>query len=103
MVTLYGYGYDGTIDSTTDSITIKGPYAKLKTNLTGGCLSQKITLSAEVKNASSFTWDFADGTIKKTTDTFAVHSYLTPGLYTPSLIMNDSTDVLLRQACQILL
>ncbi len=89
-VTLYGYGNNGMMDSATDSITVKGPYAILNADVLSGCLSQTVTLSAQVKNASSFTWDFADGTLKQTQDTFAAHSYLTPGLYSPSLILKDN-------------
>ena len=88
-VVLYGYGNNGAIDSTADSITIAGPYAILHADALSGCTGQSVTLSATVKNASSFTWDFADGTLDQTQDTFAVHRYLTGGLYTPALILKD--------------
>ncbi|HTI11098.1 MAG TPA: PKD domain-containing protein [Puia sp.] len=88
-VVLYGYGYDGTRDSTVDLITINGPYATIRADTLSGCRGQTVTLSALVRNASSFTWDFADGTLDQTQDTFAVHQYLTGGLYTPGLILKD--------------
>ena len=62
----------------------------LHADVMSGCTSQTVTLSAQVRNASSFTWDFADGTLKQTSDTFAVHAYLTPGLYSPSFILKDN-------------
>jgi gliding motility-associated-like protein len=90
-VKLYSYGFNNAVDSIVDSITVKGPYAILKADVLSGCLSQTVTLSAEVKNASSYTWDFADGSLKQTSDTFAVHQYQTAGVYTPSLIMKDGS------------
>ena len=90
-VTLYGYFDDGSIDSTFDYITIKGPYATLKADKLFSCGAKAITLSAEANNTSSFTWDFGDGTLLDVKDTFAVHRYLTPGVYTPSLIVKDGS------------
>jgi gliding motility-associated-like protein len=89
-ITMYGFGYNGTRDTTVDSIVVRAPFATLKADKLSGCLSQNITLNAVVTNASYITWDFADGTIKQTQDTFAVHQYTTPGLYNPSLILLDS-------------
>jgi gliding motility-associated-like protein len=89
-ITLYGFGYNGTKDTTVDSITVRAPFAQLKADKLSGCLSQTVTLTAAVANASYITWDFADGTIQQTQDTFAVHQYATPGLYNPSLILLDS-------------
>lgn len=89
-ITMYGLGYNGTRDTTVDSIVVRAPYAILKADKLSGCSPQTITLNATVKNASYITWDFADGTIKQTQDTFAVHQYATPGLYNPSLILLDS-------------
>lgn len=88
-VVLYAYGNSTYVDSAIEYITIKGPYAVLKADTLSGCLNQNVTLSAEVINASSYTWDFGDGNLKQTTDTFATHSYATAGIYQPALIMKD--------------
>jgi len=90
IATLYAYGADGVIDSSADTITITGPYAKIQADTLSGCTGQTVNLSALVKNAASFIWDFADGVLDRTTDTFAIHRYLTGGVYTPSLIMTDA-------------
>lgn len=90
LVTLYATSSTGVTDSIVDSVTVKGPYAVLKADRFSGCGSQAITLSAEVRNATSYTWDFADGELKDTRDTFAVHTYTVPGIYTPSLILKDA-------------
>jgi len=89
-VVLYGIDVFNNVDSTDDYIEVKGPYAILSANRLTGCDSLIVTLSAAIKNASSFTWDFGDGTLKQTTDTFSVHQYSTPGVYTPQLILKDS-------------
>jgi gliding motility-associated-like protein len=85
----YSFDSNNAVDSTEDYIEVKGPYALLKANLLSGCNSLKVTLTADVKNASDYTWDFGDGTVVPTTDTFAVHDYLTPGIYVPALILKD--------------
>lgn len=88
-VVLYAYGNSIYIDSAIEYLTIKGPYAVLKADTLSGCLNQNVTLSATVINASSYTWDFGDGNLKQTTDTFAMHAYATAGIYAPALIMKD--------------
>ncbi|MCW3089933.1 MAG: internalin [Ferruginibacter sp.] len=86
------YSYDSNIgiDSTEDFIEVKGPYALLKADVFTGCGSLQVKLTADVKNANNYTWDFGDGTVVPTTDTFAVHTYLTPGIYVPALILKDA-------------
>ncbi len=91
-VTLYGYFIDGTMDSVFQWITIKGPYAKLQAVKPFACGSELITLEATGSNTKQFTWDFGDGTLINNNDTVASHRYLTPGVYTPSLIVKDSSN-----------
>lgn len=88
-VTLYGYFSDGSVDSIKHNITIKGPYATLKTNRIFACGAEPITLSAVATNTTDYTWDFGDGTLSNVKNNTAVHRYLTPGIYTPSLIVAD--------------
>ncbi|MBX2925806.1 MAG: PKD domain-containing protein [Chitinophagaceae bacterium] len=88
-IVLYAYSNNNFVDSSVQYIAIKGPYAILKADTLSGCLQQEVTLSADVNNASSYTWDFGDGNLKQTSDTFATHSYATAGVYVPALIMKD--------------
>ena len=90
-IIMYGYGYNGTTDTTVDSIIVKAPFAKLNADAFFGCLSKTITLTAQIQNASAFVWDFGDGTVNQTKDSFSTHSYLSPGIYSPALIMTDSS------------
>jgi gliding motility-associated-like protein len=89
-ITLYGYDNKGNVVATIDSVAVKGPYAILGSDITQGCSPSTVTLNAIVKNASQFTWDFGDGTLLQSTDTFATHLYATPGVYQPALIMHDA-------------
>lgn len=88
-VVLYAYDLSNNLDSTEDFIEVKGPYATLNADKLIGCDSATITLSASIRNASTFTWDFGDGTLNHTTDTFSIHTYDIPGVYTPQLILKD--------------
>lgn len=86
----YSYDENNNVDSSFDFIEIKGPYALISADRLSACNNLQVTLSAEVKNADSYTWDMGDGTILSTDDTKVSHQYLTAGLYTPSLILEDS-------------
>ncbi|RPD51786.1 PKD domain-containing protein [Paracnuella aquatica] len=89
-VTLYTYGAQNRVDSASEEIVVKGPSAKLSADKFFGCLDQRVTLSAEVESAKNFYWDFGDGTVLHTRDTFARHHYQTAGVYRPALVMSDS-------------
>ncbi len=91
-VILYGYFIDGTRDSVFEIITIKGPYASLSAVKPFACGAEPITLTASSANTRNFTWDFGDGTVISNSDTFATHRYLTPNIYTPSLIVSDGSN-----------
>ncbi|HVY75398.1 MAG TPA: PKD domain-containing protein [Puia sp.] len=91
VITLTAYGANGLTTSCQDSLTVKGPYAVLYSSLLQACIPAIDTLHATASYADSYTWDFGDGTIISTTDTLATHQYILPGLFTPALIMTDST------------
>jgi gliding motility-associated-like protein len=88
-ITLYGYDVNGLSDSSFDYVTVKGPFATLSSSILQSCTPAKVVLSAAAQNSVSYTWDFGDGTLQNSTDTFAVHTYTTPGVYNPALIMSD--------------
>ena len=86
----YSYDENDNVDSSFDFIEIKGPYALISADRLSACNNLQVTLSAEVKNADKYTWDLGDGTILSSGDTKVTHQYLTAGLYTPSLILEDA-------------
>ncbi len=91
IITLTAYAANGLTTSSQDSLTVKGPYATLYSSLLQACIPALDTLHATASYADSYTWDFGDGTIISTKDTLATHIYIVPGLFTPALIMTDST------------
>ncbi|MDP4211839.1 MAG: PKD domain-containing protein [Bacteroidota bacterium] len=95
VITLTGYGANGISTTYQDSLTVKGPFGTLYSSLLQACIPAVDTLHATASYAGSFTWDFGDGTVMTTSDTLAVHTYILPGLFTPALILTDSTG------CQI--
>jgi len=88
-ITLYTYGYNGLTGTYIDSVTISKPSAQINASALQGCTSQQVTLKANAINAVSYSWDFGDGTIKNGSDTFSTHTFLTPGVYQPKLIVKD--------------
>ncbi len=92
LVKLTAYGANGTNVVSTDTVTVKGPYASLKVNLVQGCIPQAVTLYAiNAHYANAFSWDFGDGTVVSSSDTTQTHTYILPGVYAPALILTDST------------
>jgi gliding motility-associated-like protein len=91
VVSLTGYGANGISVISYDTITVKGPFAKLYSTLDKACVPAADTLHATASYIGSYTWDFGDGTVLTTKDSIAVHTYILPGLFTPALILTDST------------
>jgi gliding motility-associated-like protein len=60
-------------------------------SFTGGnfCSSPTVQFNAVVSNADSLYWNFGDGTILHTTQTSVSHTYTSPGMYIPSLIIKS--------------
>lgn len=85
----YSYDIFNNVDSTEDIIEVRGPYALINADKLSGCKILDVRLEAEVKYANTYTWDFGDGTLIPTTAVFATHTYQTPGVYIPSLILKD--------------
>lgn len=71
-----------------DYIYVKGPSGSYSFDSTEGCLTLKVQFKATSSNAIKFTWDFGDGTVFSGNPT--VHTYTTPGMYIPLLILTDS-------------
>ncbi len=88
-VIIYAYSASGSVDTMQSAIIIKGPYGTLKADTLSGCLEQTVTLTAQVNNSISYTWDFGDGTIDQSTGNSISHAYPHAGVYQPALILKD--------------
>ncbi|MGC4037489.1 MAG: PKD domain-containing protein [Chitinophagaceae bacterium] len=91
IVTLYVYGFNGLAGTFKDSVNIGSSAASIHTDVLTGCEGQQVKLNAPVHAGNiNYTWDFGDGTLINTTDSFAVNNYLSAGEYIPSLISTDA-------------
>jgi gliding motility-associated-like protein len=91
IITLTGFGANGISTTYQDSLIVKGPFGTLYSNLLQACVPATDTLHATASYVGSYTWDFGDGTVTTTADSFAVHTYILPGIFTPQVILTDST------------
>ncbi|MES1217647.1 MAG: PKD domain-containing protein, partial [Bacteroidota bacterium] len=90
IVTLFVYGFNGLTGTYKDTIKINSSAATINSDITEGCTGLQVKLNAPVhNNTSTYAWDFGDGNVVNTTDSFAVHKYPSAGIYSPSLISTD--------------
>ena len=90
IITLYVYGTSGLTATYKDSINILLPNGSIKAGKKEGCTGFTPTLTVASVNASTYLWDFGDGTISGSTTTNTTHQYNEPGRYIPSLLLSDS-------------
>jgi gliding motility-associated-like protein len=91
IVTLYVYGYNGLTGTYKDTVFVNKPQASIQADDIDGCIGHQVLLNAPAhNNTTSYIWDFGDGHIVNTTDSFSVHQYLTAGSYAPSLMVTSS-------------
>ncbi len=92
LVTLTAYGPVGTFAVYQDSVTVRGPVASFKASLLQACIPAIETLSATSSSlVNTYIWDFGDGTVISTNDSIASHTYIIPGVFTPNLVITDSS------------
>ncbi|HEX6431159.1 MAG TPA: PKD domain-containing protein, partial [Niastella sp.] len=92
IITLYVSNASGLQRTYIDSVFINQPQAVIQSSALDVCKGSTITLNAVARNTGIFVWDFGDGSVISTADTFANHQYSTPGLYSPVLIMKQSPN-----------
>jgi gliding motility-associated-like protein len=90
MVRLTITNENGLSSTHTESIVIEQPVVNVTADILRSCTAQSVTISAISENASSYLWDFGDGTIAQAADTFSTHYYSRAGNYTPQLIAKDA-------------
>ncbi len=91
VIKLFVTGNNGLSKTYTDTVVIKDNKVNISATMNHTCTAQSVTLSALSGDASSYLWDFGDGTIVQATDSFSVHYYKTPGNYIPKLIAKDQS------------
>jgi len=105
IVTLNVLAYNGITGKYIDSILIREPMVTLAAPPPPSCVGSTIQLSSTAQYASSYSWDFGDGSIVNSANGSSTHQYLTPGVYKATLLMkNDAgcvTDTTIQQAVTI--
>ncbi|HEY9658723.1 MAG TPA: PKD domain-containing protein, partial [Allocoleopsis sp.] len=89
LVQLFVTGNNGLKKTYTDTVTIKENHVQMSASMNHTCTAQSVTVHALSGDASSYLWDFGDGTVVQATDSFSVHYYKTPGNYLPELVTKD--------------
>jgi len=89
-ITLSTFGFNGLTGTYIDSVLVTRPSATITADTLKGCLSQQVQFGLTQKDATSYLWDFGDGTAS-TSATAPVHTYLSPGIYNPRLIVKDTS------------
>ncbi|WP_158267103.1 PKD domain-containing protein [Chitinophaga niastensis] len=82
-------GKDGIEDEVQETVIVKGPLAEIQTNATGGCLEKEIEFTIQPHGATTFNWDFTDGFVEQTNALQIKHTFRTPGIYKPRLLLKD--------------
>ncbi|MEJ7610802.1 MAG: PKD domain-containing protein [Ferruginibacter sp.] len=79
----------GCVSVKTKTMSVRGPSGTFTYAPLTGCNPLTVNFTATTLNRDSFIWDFNDGTTLATTDSVLSHTYTTPGLYVPKMILKD--------------
>ncbi|MDR3713498.1 MAG: PKD domain-containing protein [Puia sp.] len=105
IVTLNVNAYNGLVGKYIDSVIITDPVITLPPPPPETCIDDTVTLSATATQASSYSWDFGDGSIVPADTGTARHQYLTAGTYKATLLVQNNAgcvkDTTLQQPVTI--
>jgi len=105
IVTLHVNTYNGLTGEYIDSIIIRQPQVNIPRLPPETCIGNNVSLNSSAQYASSYVWDFGDGSLVASNDGNADHKYLTAGNYKATLLVqNDAgcvTDTVLPSLIKI--
>ncbi|GAA4743290.1 PKD domain-containing protein [Flavisolibacter ginsenosidimutans] len=82
---------------TTKTINVLGPKGTLQYNHGFVCSPSAVQFQAVATGASTYNWDFGDGTVLNTTQQTVFHAYSNPGFYIPKVtLQSNGCNVLLK-------
>lgn len=84
------FGYGGCVDSVQKNIVVRGPTGTFTYSPLQFCSPTVVNFIGHTQSNAFFIWDFADGVINTTFDSVLSHTYTTPGIYKPNMILIDS-------------
>ncbi len=89
LVTITAFNFTtGCSDSYSSGVNVVIPVASFTVTPPSGCSALHVFLQNTSPNASSFVWDFGDGTVIGWTDTIS-HTYALPGIYNAQLTITN--------------
>lgn len=90
IVTLSMYNAGDLVTTVKDTVSVSMPEAVLKADDLSACIGESIKLYSPKEAAGySYIWDFGDGGIANTIDSFSSRVFIHPGAYMPALIVRD--------------
>jgi gliding motility-associated-like protein len=90
IITLHAFSDNGTEYITSDSVVIKSTTVTILSDKFMSCTAQSISFNAPGKLSPTYVWDFGDGVMKQTKDSFSTHGFSAAGVYAPSLLVTDA-------------
>lgn len=89
---LYVIGYGGCIDSVSDTVNVYNPYtaSEMTYSPLTNCNSLMVDFSLATPPATSFTFNYGDGSTDNSQAKIFQHFYKQPGNYAPSMLLKDS-------------
>jgi gliding motility-associated-like protein len=94
IVRLHVNTYNGLTGEYIDSIIIRQPEVHIPKLPPETCIGSNVTLNSSAEFASSYLWDFGDGSLVPSSDGNAVHKYLTAGNYKATLLVQNDAGCL---------
>lgn len=73
----------------TDYIRVGGPVGTFVFDPKNGCIPLGTGFKASATGAALYTWDFGDGNVANVTTDTVYHTYTSPGIFKPVLILTD--------------
>jgi gliding motility-associated-like protein len=90
MATLTVEGPGSCTSVKQQSIVVRGPQGSFTYGGLAGCDTLTVNFVAVTQDRISFIWDFNDGSTLNTSDSVVTHTYTTPGVYVPKMILLDA-------------
>ena len=80
----------GCVSTTEKTIVVKGPRGELSYDPLNVCASSPVNFRvSNLRDHTSFVWDFSDGITLPTTDSILTHIYPHAGSYVPKIMLRD--------------
>ena len=81
----------GCTDSLTRKVVIEGPTGSFDYTPKEACNLETVNFSLHSQNAVNYIWDFNDGTTISSSSPSQSHTYTTPGIFMPKVILEDAS------------